>query len=112
MTGADGELQSLMVTKCFRFRLEPGKSCVTEAKVVRQAAEEDSVGYGIEGCREVQEDENADEAGIRSDEEVVCDFNEGRLCAVVGFTELIVGHVVLELCGNCPFQDCAEERKV
>lgn len=57
--------------------------------MVRQAAEEDGVGYGIKGCRKVQEDENADEAGIRNNEEVIRDFNEGSLC-----------------------QDFAEERKV
>ena len=66
----------------------------------------------IKGCREVQEDDNTDVAGISSDEEVIGDFDEGSLCAVVcsearlkGFIELMVGHVLMELDSNCSFEE-------
>ena len=51
---------------------------------------------------------------IGSDEEVVGDLDEGSFCAMAcpearlkGFIELMVGHVLLELGGNCSFQDFA-----
>ena len=73
----------------------------------------------IKCCRKVQEDEDADMAGVGGDEQIICDFDEGGFCAMVdseaglkGFVELMVGHVLVELCGNCSFHDFAEERKV
>ena len=54
-------------------------------------------------CRAVQEDQNTDVARICSDEEVIGDF-EARL---KGFIELMAGHELLELGGNCSFQDFA-----
>lgn len=59
---------------------------------------------------EVQEKEDTDVARVSSNEEVIGDFDEGSLSAVVcsetrlkGFVELIVGHVLMELGGNCSF---------
>ena len=113
LIGAGVELESPMVTNY------PGECCTGETKVVRWAGEEDSVGDCVEGCREVQEDQNTDVARICSNEEVVGDLDEGRFCAMAcpetrlkGFIELMVGHVLLELGSNCPFQDFAKERKV
>jgi len=77
------------------------------------------MGYCVKGSGEVQEDENTDEARIRCDEEVIRDFNEGSLSTVMGsearlegFVELMKCHVVLQLCGNCSFQDLAQEWEV
>ena len=53
------------------------------------------MGYCVKGSGEVQEDENTDEARIRCDEEVVCDFNEGSLCAVVGSEARLKGFIEL-----------------
>ena len=40
------------------------------------------MGDCVEGCREVQEDQNTDVARICSDEEVVGDLDEGSFCAM------------------------------
>ena len=60
------------------------------------------MGYCVQGCREVQEDQNTDVARIYSDEEVVGDPDEGSFCALAcrearlkGFIELMVGHMLL-----------------
>ena len=72
------------------------------------------MGYCVKGCREVQEYQNTDVAKICRDEEVVGDLHEGSFCAMAcpearlkGFIELMVGHALLELGGNCSFQDFA-----
>ena len=72
------------------------------------------MGYCVKGCSEVQEDQNTDVTRICSGEAVVGDIDEGSFCAtacpearVKGFIELMVGHVLMELGGNCSFQDFA-----
>lgn len=77
------------------------------------------MGNRVEGCRKVQEDEDTDVAGVSCKEEVVGDFNEGGLCAVVSseaglkrLIELMVGHMLMKLGGHCSFQDFTKERKV
>ena len=40
------------------------------------------MGDCVEGCREVQEDQNTDVARICSDEEVIGDLDEGCFCAM------------------------------
>ena len=84
--------------------MEPGECCIGEAKVVRQAGEEDGAEDYVKGCREVREDQNTDVARIGSDEEVVCELDEGSFCAMAcpetrlkGFIELMVRKGRLEL---------------
>ena len=55
---------------------------------------------------------------IGRNEEVV-DLDEGSFCAMAcpetslkGFIELMAGHVLMELGGNCSFQDFAQERMI
>ena len=40
--------------------------------------------YGVEGCSEVQEDEDGEVAGVCGEEDVIGDFQEGCFCAVLG----------------------------
>ena len=57
--------------------------------------EEDGVGDGVKGSREIQEDEEADVVGVRSHEEVIGDPDEGGLCAMVGLVAGLKGLVEL-----------------
>lgn len=67
----------------------------------------------------MQENEDAYVAGISADEEVIVSYNEGGLTTMVcsearlkGFIKVIVGHVLIKLGGDYPFQDFTEEGKV
>ena len=84
-----------------------------------EAVEENSVGNGVKGCREVQQDQDTDAAYISSHEEIVGDLDKCSLSAVVGsvarlqgIEEFMVGHVLMKLCSYCSFQCLTEERKV
>ena len=94
---------------------EPGQCCATEAGELREAVEKDGTG----NCRKVKEDEDGDEAIVASKQEVISEFDEGDLSAMVGsetrlegFEELIVGHLMLKLGSHCSFQDFAEEGRL
>lgn len=57
--------------------------------------------------------------GVSSAEEIICNLDQGRLSAVMDsinrmecFKELMVFDVLMKLCGDCFFQDFAEEREV
>ena len=102
-----------------QIRVEPGENRSGESEVGGKAVQEDGVGDGVKSCREIQQNQNTDVAYISSHEEIICDFNQGGLRAVVGsvarlegFEEVMVGHVLMELCSYCSFQGLAEERKV
>ena len=91
--------------------MEPGESCASKAEVFGEAVEEDGMGDSVEGSREVEEDEDADVAGVSSDEDVVGDFDEGCLCAVVGsesglkeFIELLTVMLVISALGSTPYR--------
>ena len=99
--------------------VKPGERRSGDVEVCREAVEEDGVRDCVEGCREVQQDEDADLARISCHKEVVGNFDQGGLSAVVcsvarleGFEESMVGHVVLELCGDYPLQGLTEEREI
>ena len=73
----------------------------------------------VNGCREVQEDEDGDKVIVCSDQEVIGDFDMGGFSTMMGseaglerFKELMVGHVVLEHGSHCSFQDLTQEGKV
>lgn len=53
----------------------------------------------------------ADAAGGISDEEIFGDLDQDSLYCD-GLTEIMVGHVLLQLCGNCSLQGLTQERKV
>lgn len=44
-----------------------------------EAVEEDGVGDCIESSREVQQNQDADAAGVSSDEEIIGDLHQGSL---------------------------------
>ena len=99
--------------------MKPGENGSGESKVGGEAVEEDGVGNGIEGCREIEEDQETDVAGVGCHEEIVGNFDQGGLCTVVcsvagleGVEEFVVGHVVMKLYGNNSFQGFTEEGKV
>ena len=84
-----------------------------------EAVEENGVGNGVKGCREIQQDQDTDAAYISSHEEIIGDLYQCSLGAVVGsvarlegLKEFMVGHVLMKLCCYCSFQGLAEERKV
>ncbi len=77
------------------------------------------MGDSVKGSREIKENGYTDVSRVCGDEEIVNDFYEGGLCAVVcsesrlkGFVELMVGHMLVELSSNCFFQHFAERPKV
>ena len=84
-----------------------------------EAVEENGVGNGVKGCREIQQDQDADAACVSSHEEIIGDLYQCSLGAVVGsvarlegLKEFMDGHVLMKLCCYRSFQGLAEERKV
>lgn len=49
-----------------------------------KAVEKYGVGNGVEGCREIQQDQETDAAHVSSHEEIVCNHGQCGLSAVVG----------------------------
>lgn len=73
----------------------------------------------VEGCSEVQEDEDGEVAGVGGEEEVISDFEQSCFSAVFGtearlewFIETVGSKVGLELGGNDTFQDFRQKGEV
>ena len=86
--------------------LEPPE-CSTFDTDVLESGEQDGVAHGIEGCTQVEEDEDVEGTGVSRGEEVIEDFDEGRFCAVVrtktrlkGFKRLVGLEMAVELFGD------------
>ena len=118
-TGASGELDPFMETNCCLLdryewnqeRTDPVMLRWVERRLRRMEWEM------VSKAAEIQQNQDTDAAYISSHEEIVGDLEQCGLCAVMcsvarleGFEEVMVGHVLMELCSYCSFQSLTEER--
>ena len=64
--------------------MEPGENGSGESEVGGKAVEEDGMGNGVKGCREIQQNQDTDAAYISSPEDIMSDLDQCGLHAVVG----------------------------
>ena len=90
--------------------LEPSE-CNTFNTNVPESGEQDVVAHGIEGCTQVEEDENIEGTSVSRGEEVKEDFDECSFFTVVrtksrlkGFVKLVALEMAVNLFGYNAFK--------
>lgn len=61
--------------------MEPTECSTFDAKVFK-SGEQNVMAHGIEGCTQIEEDEDVEGTGVSRGEEVVEDFEKSSFCAM------------------------------